>query len=942
MSPHSDFTSSSESPAPTVSGVWLTAGPVHEPIAELLLELLAPNQTNAGLREALVEELGRPVKKLDVALEYLGLGPAGVDVEGAVPLHLVAPKPGPDPWRRALVAPGGDCPLGLVLATEDHGRVVLVHSVFGHLDTAERDLVRRYAAMALAGEAHEAIISRLERQHEVLTAVLARARRQVQILDPSVLWSADGRIRVQFGSPAQTTRNLLREGMDGEHVFVLPAAFVDERTNYGDVEFVVYLNFFVRRGARTRIVGTARQRDALADLLTLTIFGVFDPRAPHQPSFEEVQRRYGVPDRDTYDFLRLAHETFAVRARPEPDAAVLPADAYFAYTVLAHDGETVVPVGDRSEVRLRPSAGGCEARIVDAEGRVTAKPLSVSPVHQASSPIPEACRHAVRFATERPRFGVTPLGTSHGFDAAGEVTSFVVWINGKGILVDPSPEALIHLDRIGVAPVDVPYVFLTHVHADHDGGLLEKLLSGRRTTVIASAVVYRSLVEKMRLITGHDVEGWGLVRHVPADPGSPAVIEVAGEAVRIDTRWNFHPIPTNGFKLSVDGGTFGYSGDTQYDPGRLAALRAEGRLRSDQYEALMHFFWTADGIPTVDLLYHEAGIPPIHTELAHLRALPPAVKARTRLVHIADADVSPGDSLAKPEPFTTHILLAPTRASRERLLLEAMRLVGYLYDTPLETLRELLSRADVVEWTPGELIIRKGPVASGEPLHFFVVADGEAAVRDGRRLIARLVKADSFGEWGISHQRGFRIADVVATSPCQCIRLGEVEYWWLVDRQPVIQERISQLRRLLPRLQVAQERARLRADGVRDGLGILEYLTTSQLTGFALFGATRILVRGAVVVREGDRADAFYVLLSGHLQTSVGGRVVRDLAEGDGFGEIALLQGGVRTATVTVASADAEILVMRRENFDTMLGTMPAFAWGIWETATTREEASRA
>ena len=562
-------------------------------------------------------------------------------------------------------------------------------------------------------------------------------------------------------------------------------------------------------------------------------------------------------------------------------------------------------------------------------------------MRRVSGLIPEACLNAVRFATERPRFGVTPLGTSHGFDPVGDVTSFVVWVNGKGILVDPSPEALIHLDRLGVASVDVPYVFLTHVHADHDGGLLEKLLSGRRTTVIASDVVYRSLLEKMRLITGHDVESRGLVRHVPANPGQPTVIELIGEPLRIDTRWNFHPIPTNGFKLRVGDRAFGYSGDTQYDPGRLAALHEGKRLSTDQYEALMHFFWTADGTPTVDLLYHEAGIPPIHTELAHLRTLPPAVKARTRLVHVADRDVSPADGLAKPPPFTTHVLLPPTRATRERLLLETIRLVGYLYDTPLEVLRELLDRAAVLEWAPDEFIIRKGPVASAEPLHFFVVADGEAAVKDGRRLVARLVKADSFGEWGISHQRGFRVADVVATSPCQCLRLGEAEYWWLVDRQPAVQERISRLRRLLPRLELAQERARLRADGATEGRGILEHLTTSQLTGFALFGETRTLPRGAVVMREGDPADAFYVLLSGHLRAAVGGRTVRELAEGDGFGEIALLQGGRRTATVSVVSADADVLVMRRQDFDTMLATMPAFAWGIWEAATTREEAGR-
>ena len=66
------------------------------------------------------------------------------------------------------------------------------------------------------------------------------------------------------------------------------------------MEFLVYLNFFVRYGTRTRIVGTARQRDVLAHLLRLTIFGLFDPHAHEQPSFETLHSLYNVPDRETY------------------------------------------------------------------------------------------------------------------------------------------------------------------------------------------------------------------------------------------------------------------------------------------------------------------------------------------------------------------------------------------------------------------------------------------------------------------------------------------------------------------------------------------------------------------------------------------------------------------------------------------------------------------
>ena len=197
----------------------------------------------------------------------------------------------------------------------------------------------------------------------------------------------------------------------------------------------------------------------------------------------------------------------------------------------------------------------------------------------------------------------------------------MIWLNGRGVLVDPSPEALSYLERLGVAPVDIPYVFLTHVHADHDGGLIEKLLSGSRTTVIASDPVFRAFAEKTQLITGHDFEREDLVKHVAANPDIPVKIEIGGDTAELDTRWNFHPIPTNGFRLTFGGRTFGYSGDTKYDPELLAELRARGRLSEDHEHDLLHFFWDTNGAPTVDLLYHEAGVPPIHTDKTKLQGL---------------------------------------------------------------------------------------------------------------------------------------------------------------------------------------------------------------------------------------------------------------------------------------------------------------------------------
>ena len=82
----------------------------------------------------------------------------------------------------------------------------------------------------------------------------------MQSLDPSVAFSPDGEVRVQLGSISQTTKNLLREGLGGETLFILPQNLFENKTNFADIEFLVYLNFFLRQGLRTRFAGTAQQK----------------------------------------------------------------------------------------------------------------------------------------------------------------------------------------------------------------------------------------------------------------------------------------------------------------------------------------------------------------------------------------------------------------------------------------------------------------------------------------------------------------------------------------------------------------------------------------------------------------------------------------------------------------------------------------------------------
>ena len=95
----------------------------------------------------------------------------------------------------------------------------------------------------------------------------------------------------------------------------------------------------------------------------------------------------------------------------------------------------------------------------------------------------------------------------------------------------------------------------------------------------------------------------------------------------------------------------------------------------------------------------------------------------------------------------------------------------------------------------------------------------------------------------------------------------------------------------------------------------LAALAPYELEHLAQGAHWRHVPAGVPVITQGDDADAFYVVATGELSVTVEGRL-RDhtLGPGDGFGEIALLNGGTRTATITTLT-DSELLVLRPELF---------------------------
>jgi CRP/FNR family transcriptional regulator, cyclic AMP receptor protein len=90
--------------------------------------------------------------------------------------------------------------------------------------------------------------------------------------------------------------------------------------------------------------------------------------------------------------------------------------------------------------------------------------------------------------------------------------------------------------------------------------------------------------------------------------------------------------------------------------------------------------------------------------------------------------------------------------------------------------------------------------------------------------------------------------------------------------------------------------------------------TKDELQQIATAASTLTFPAGTVLAREGDVGREFMVIVDGTADVVIGGVIVNHLGPDDSFGEVALLDGGLRTATVT-ASTDVVAHVIEQREF---------------------------
>ncbi|MHB8630614.1 MAG: cyclic nucleotide-binding domain-containing protein [Candidatus Limnocylindria bacterium] len=237
---------------------------------------------------------------------------------------------------------------------------------------------------------------------------------------------------------------------------------------------------------------------------------------------------------------------------------------------------------------------------------------------------------------------------------------------------------------------------------------------------------------------------------------------------------------------------------------------------------------------------------------------------------------------------------AAAREHRARVAMLAR--IRFLAGLPGPTLAALASHLRVERIEARETVITAGSVGD----RFYLVRSGrlQAVAPDGA-ILGQIAPGEGFGELALI-DRTPRSATVEALEQSELWSLDSAHFQrWVRDRFEIA--------------------ARIRADqGERQALATLPFfrdLEGRELDRIAARLQTRRYEPGDVVIQAGESGGGYYLIREGQADVTLpDGRYVRTLGPGDGFGELALIFGVPRTATVA-AKGPLVVAVMGRPDF---------------------------
>jgi CRP/FNR family cyclic AMP-dependent transcriptional regulator len=118
-------------------------------------------------------------------------------------------------------------------------------------------------------------------------------------------------------------------------------------------------------------------------------------------------------------------------------------------------------------------------------------------------------------------------------------------------------------------------------------------------------------------------------------------------------------------------------------------------------------------------------------------------------------------------------------------------------------------------------------------------------------------------------------------------------------------------------------------------VGLLAECSRRQLRAIARISEVIEVPEDTVLARSGAAGEEFFLILDGSARVEVSPRKRSRLKPGEYFGEMSLLDGGPRSASV-IAETPLRLLVIKRRDFSTLLREAPELTQSLLATLSRR------
>jgi CRP-like cAMP-binding protein/ribonuclease BN (tRNA processing enzyme) len=683
---------------------------------------------------------------------------------------------------------------------------------------------------------------------------------------------------IQYGIPPETIKDTMKREGGVPDTFIVPRHMFDLNTGVAlaEMEFPIYFNFFVRKG-KTRIICSQAQKNRIETVISEALFGPVSVDIVQE--FAEGENTPGFPD------LRAEMDHFLLK--PAGSERGLALDDLIEFVVLDAQGKAAF---DGIEVRfddrrdLKVSEKGREIACIDRD-------LPVIP------PAPRPAGAGLLFRP--PLFGITTLGAGHGFDPDADTSGLIVWVNRRGIMVDPPVHSTAKLLGLGVSPKWIDSIILTHCHADHDAGTLQKILQEGKTNLYTTDTIFRSFMKKCEALTGIEAcRLKSLIRFYPVCIGKPMIIGGG----RFNFNYTLHSIPTISVQVSQHKKSVMYSSDTLNDPQYIEQLYLKGVLTKNRRDFLLDFPWEQD------VVFHEAGVPPLHTPMSRLCSLPERIRKRIYLVHV-NPETVPAESGLQIAPTgltnTIELDVHPLPHDEAIQMLDTLSQVELFETLGFEKARELLLVAEIENYKASAVIFDKEDAGD----RFYAVMSGEVDIVVDGKTITTYAVGGYFGEKSLFLDER-RTATAVARTDARLLTIRKEEMLSLI--------RGTESEWLLRRIADFQN-VELR-ETLKDN-PILGSLTATQQT--RLHGLIRPFDRSLHPRETVTEAGYAFVVRQGEVEVREGTVVIGRIARGGLFGVRAMFDEGGGPGLSFVATGETSLYCIDHADLGRYLDANP-------------------